>query len=69
MFGRRAKQDAREREIAAYVRQQRGIYGGLGSADVARLSRQDDRDYTEREIAQVMSLMGTTLSTPSRRNT
>ncbi|AZQ35924.1 hypothetical protein EJ357_22600 [Streptomyces cyaneochromogenes] len=65
---RTRQRDAREREIAAYVRQQRGIHGGLGAADVARLARQDGRDYTELEVAHVMSLMSTTLSTPPRRN-
>lgn len=69
MFTRRARQQAaRDRQIAEYIRQQRGIYGGLGAADIARLARQDDRDYTQLEIAHVMHLMSTTLSTPPRRN-
>lgn len=57
MLRRRARQAARQAEVAAYVRQLRRNCHGLGSADVARLSRQDGRDYSEPEVMRVMSDM------------
>ena len=56
MFGR--KRDARDKQIAAYVRALRHRNGGgMGFGDVARLARQDGRNYDAREVSRVMSDM------------
>ncbi|NUP15487.1 MAG: hypothetical protein HOZ81_05155 [Streptomyces sp.] len=58
MFSRRPQQSVRDREIAGYVsalRRHNG--GGMGIADVARLARQDGRNYSYSEVSRVMGAM------------